>query len=177
MTIEETTQATDLVEIHADRVIKELEAIPSEDAVRAIAFANTTRGRAELVEMCETALPYEQIADQLIWSGNLDRNDPAAAGERAAREDNARMDALTQDEAAELAETIEAERAKAIRGVCVTDEEMQEERTLLIENLRSELVVLHQMYTEQADELIEWRDRALKNRAQILALQHNHKET
>ena len=63
------------------------------------------------------------------WRDSLYANDPAAQGEATAREDNRvihgtcisdeeladELDSLTQDEAAELAETIEAERAKAIR--------------------------------------------------------------
>ena len=62
------------------------------------------------------------------WRDSLYADDPAAQGEATAREDNIvihgrcisdedladELENLTQDEAAELAETIEAERAKAI---------------------------------------------------------------
>ena len=62
------------------------------------------------------------------WRDSLYADDPAAQGEATAREDNRvihgqcisdeeladELASLTQDEAAELAETIEAERAKAI---------------------------------------------------------------
>ena len=63
------------------------------------------------------------------WRDELYANDPAAQGEATAREDNRvihgicvsdeeladELDNLTQDEAAELAETIEAERKLAIK--------------------------------------------------------------
>jgi len=97
-----------LIEIHAARVIKELRVLDTGEATRAIAFANTTKGRAEFEEMIESAMPYDQICDQLVWGGGIDAQ--CVTDEELADE----LANLTQDEAAELAETIEAERAKAI---------------------------------------------------------------